>query len=100
MTHALMRVETWKMTTMPRLQRRRSQVCVCVSMCRVGQNHIYIYIRCIYGVFGRKITKCTVMYGVYTQFWPSLSMCVGVGGMCVHQYVLMFINSQDTEIKK
>ena len=26
---------------------------------------IYIYIRCIYGKFGREITQCMVMYGVY-----------------------------------
>jgi hypothetical protein len=38
-------------------------------MYRVGQNHIYIYIhifiQCIYGIFGREITKYTVIYGVY-----------------------------------
>jgi len=37
---------------------------------RVGQNHIYI--RCIYGIFGREITKYTVIYGVYIRFWPTL----------------------------
>jgi hypothetical protein len=31
-----------------------------------------IYIRCIYGVFGREITKYTVVYGVYIRFWPTL----------------------------
>jgi hypothetical protein len=31
-----------------------------------------IYIRCVYGIFGRKITKYTVIYGVYIQFWPTL----------------------------
>ena len=31
-----------------------------------------IYIRCIYGIFGRKITKYTVIYGVYVRFWPTL----------------------------
>ena len=36
---------------------------------RVGQNHIYI--RCVYGVFGRELTKCTVTYGVYIWFWPA-----------------------------
>ena len=35
-------------------------------MTRVGQNHIYI--RCIYGDFGRGITKYTVVYGVYIQY--------------------------------
>jgi len=32
-----------------------------------------IYIRCIYGIFGGKITKYTVKYGVYIRFWPTLS---------------------------
>ena len=31
-----------------------------------------IYTRCIYGIFGREITKYTVIYGVYTRFWPTL----------------------------
>jgi hypothetical protein len=40
-------------------------------MCRIGQNHIYmVYIR----YFGRKITKHTVIYGVYIQLWPTLVM--------------------------
>jgi len=33
-----------------------------------------IYIRCIYGNFGREITKYTVIYGVYIWFWPTLEM--------------------------
>jgi len=32
-------------------------------MTRVGQDHIYT--RCIYGMFGREITKYTVIYGAY-----------------------------------
>jgi hypothetical protein len=32
-----------------------------------------IYIRCIYGIFGRVITKYTVIYGVCKQFWPTLN---------------------------
>jgi hypothetical protein len=43
-------------------------------MVRVGQNHIYIYIQCIYGTFGREITKYTVIYGGYIRFWPTLHM--------------------------
>jgi hypothetical protein len=31
-----------------------------------------IYIRCVYGIFGREITKYTVIYGVYIRFWPTL----------------------------
>ena len=37
---------------------------------RVGQDHIYI--RCIYGIFGRDVTKYTVIYGVYIRIWPTL----------------------------
>ena len=33
---------------------------------------ITIYMRCVYGVFGREITKSTAVYGVYIQFWPTL----------------------------
>jgi len=49
---------------------------------RVGQNHTFIvtyvglartiYIRCICGIFGREITKYTVIYGVYIRLWPTL----------------------------
>ena len=38
---------------------------------RVGQNHTFIGIRCIYGIFGREITIHTVLYGVYIRFWPT-----------------------------
>jgi hypothetical protein len=33
-----------------------------------------IYIRCKYGIFGREITKYTVIYGVYIRFWPTLNI--------------------------
>jgi len=33
-----------------------------------------IFIRCIYGTFGREVTKYTVIYGVYIRFWPDLGM--------------------------
>jgi hypothetical protein len=36
----------------------------------VGQSHTYA--RSIYGVFGREITRCTVVCGVYLRFWPTL----------------------------
>ena len=29
------------------------------------------HIRCIYGLFGRDITKYTVIYGVYIRLWPT-----------------------------
>ena len=49
-------------------------VCVCthVELART------IYIRCIYGIFGRKTTKYTVIYGVYIRLWPTLYMSKGV----------------------
>jgi hypothetical protein len=28
----------------------------------------------MYGIFGRKITEYTVIYGVYIWFWPTLCM--------------------------
>ena len=31
-----------------------------------------IYIRSIYGIFGREFIKYTVIYGVYIRFWPTL----------------------------
>jgi hypothetical protein len=40
---------------------------------------VYIYIRCKYGIFGREITKYTVIYGVYVQFWPTLAVIKQVG---------------------
>ena len=45
-----------------------------LQVIRVGQNRINI--RCIYGIFGREITKYTVTYGVYIRFWPTLQVTV------------------------
>ena len=33
---------------------------------------IYIYIRCMYGIFCREITKYTVYVYVCIRFWPTL----------------------------
>jgi hypothetical protein len=44
-----------------------------LPLCCVGLART-INMRCIYGVLGREITKYTVIYGAYTQFWPSLTM--------------------------
>ena len=38
------------------------------------KTNIYIYIRCIHGVFGRETTKHTVIYGAYIRLWPDLEM--------------------------
>jgi hypothetical protein len=43
---------------------------------RVGQNHIYtVYMR----FFGMEITKHTVIYSVYIQFWTTLCIRVPPG---------------------
>jgi hypothetical protein len=42
----------------------------CVGLTRT------IYIQCVYGIFGREITKNTVIYGVYMRFWQNLCMYV------------------------
>ena len=43
---------------------------------RVGRNHLYI--RCLYGIFGRESTKYTVVYGVYIQVLanPTHPYCI------------------------
>ena len=33
-----------------------------------------IYIRFTYGIFGREITRYTVIYSAYIQFWQTLKM--------------------------
>jgi hypothetical protein len=33
-----------------------------------------VHVRCIYSPLGREIVKCTVIYGVYKWFWPTLIM--------------------------
>jgi len=33
-----------------------------------------VYIRFIYGIFGRESTKYTVIYDVYIRFWPTLDI--------------------------
>jgi deoxycytidylate deaminase len=59
--------------------------CVCLTH-RFDQNHIYI--RCTYGIFGREITKYTVIYGVDIRFWPTLLIRdVTAHGPCVHVLV-------------
>jgi hypothetical protein len=35
-----------------------------------------IYIRCMYGNFGREITKYTVIHGAYVRFRPTLLICI------------------------
>jgi len=50
----------------------------------IGTRYLYkyvelartIYIRRIYGVFGREMTRYTVIYGAYIRFWPTLCICI------------------------
>ena len=39
---------------------------------KVDQNPKYIHTQCVHGIFGRNITKYTVIYGVYIRLWPML----------------------------
>jgi hypothetical protein len=38
---------------------------------RAGQDYICT---CIYSLFGRELTKYTVIYGAYIRFWPTLHL--------------------------
>jgi hypothetical protein len=53
----------------------RARTCVSVHVCRVGQNHIYIYIYGVHDILGRKspnIRSYTVYIYTYIRFWPTL----------------------------
>jgi len=50
----------------PKKQSRRPADTSYVGLART------IYIRCVYGIFGREITIYTVIYGVCIRFWPNL----------------------------
>ena len=41
------------------------QLCSLLMLHEKGVNFNHVYIRCIYGSFGREVTEYTVMYGVY-----------------------------------
>jgi len=43
-------------------------ICICIYI----YIYVYMYIYGVYGIFGREITKITVIYGVYIRFWPTL----------------------------
>jgi len=85
-------------------------VCLCVLTCVEYVCHTHstyiglaktIYIRCIYSNFGRKITKYTVIYGVYIRFWPTLHIqrmyvCVYV---CVRMCVIAYSHSHPSRLQ-
>jgi len=68
-----------------------------VQIRRVGQNHIYMadwlyiytiyYLRCIYGNFGREITKCT----------PKIPWQCKVGHQCIHKVNIQLISREITK---
>jgi hypothetical protein len=43
----------------------------------------------MHGNFGREITKYTVIYGVYIQFWPTLVLCEENARQVVHMSMLL-----------
>ena len=57
------------------LYRHTSFMTVCMSLLKFVGLARTIYIRCVYGIFGRETTKYTVIYGVYIQFRPTLRIC-------------------------
>jgi hypothetical protein len=50
-----------------------AHICVFLPKTYVGLART-IYVRCIYGIFGRKITNYTVIYGAYIRFWSTLDV--------------------------
>ena len=44
----------------------------CVSSIRQVGLARTTYIRYLYGIFGREVTRYTVIYGVCIRFWPTL----------------------------
>jgi hypothetical protein len=46
----------------------------------------------MYGIFGREITKYTVIYGAYIRFWPTLGMChTLIWRNCLIRRIVFFI---------
>jgi hypothetical protein len=54
--------------------------------CRLART---INIRFIYGIFGREITKYTVISGVYIRFWTTLYMCAQVLFVGLASYITL-----------
>ena len=43
---------------------------------RVGQNHIYVCVWCIYSDFGREMIKYTAIHGAYIRLWSLKTVMV------------------------
>ena len=54
-----------------------------------------IHIRCIYGIFGREITKNTVIYGVYIRFCPTLATSSHSPAKRSSDYAVAWFNCSD-----
>ena len=67
-----------------------------VDVCQVGLARTP-NIRCIYSTFGREITKCTVIYGVYVVFlagnhqvYGHIRCIYGNSGREITQYTVIY----------
>ena len=69
--------------------------CHCVILDRVGQDHIYV--RCTHGIFGREITKFTVIYGAYISFWPTLLIIYNNAQQRKHTFVFQMWRGASTQ---
>jgi hypothetical protein len=64
-------------------------VCLCVYMCRVGQNRIYtlyMTVCMVNGDFPAKNTVYTLYIPINVWFWPTLNMCMCVCA-CIKSHV-------------
>jgi len=61
------------------------------------------YVRCIYGDFGREVTKYTVIYGVYIRFWLTKKWDLDakfLAERCVHEVLAqLFIVHNHTVLR-
>ena len=76
------RREPFSCECVPCMQNHKCHSSVLHSPC-VGLA-ITIHIRCMYGKFGREITKYTVIYGEYVRFWPTLCNIYGFHMLCIY----------------
>jgi hypothetical protein len=61
------------------------QNCICMVFLAMVSPNIYG----IYVIFGREITKHTVIYGAYIRFWPALMTWKHEAQMQAHKVVLL-----------
>jgi len=69
---------------------------------RVGQDHISLLIRCIYGIINRETTSRTANYGVYIWFRPTLCIikcCEHLQCVCVCGLMHMMLSSAGCQVR-